>query len=239
MSRFFVPSENVKQKEIFVSGKENHHLVRVMRLKAKDDVVVFDNSGKEYYGIIKKVSSQETVIEIKKVQERKEQNKVEITLVQAIPKKAKIEDIIDKTTQLGIWGIIPMITERTIVRPSKEKAYLQRWQKIALESCKQCGRAKPPYINDIVNFKDLISQNSQYDLALMPSLLGKRKGLKEISLQKTKNIIFFIGPEGGWTNQEIELAEKNGVILVDLGERVLRTDTAAIAMTAILNFLVK
>ncbi len=239
MSRFFVPSENIKQKEIFVSGKENHHLTRVMRLTKGENVVVFDGCGKEYYGVIKEISSQRTLIEIKKVEERKVQEKVKITLVQAIPKKAKLRDIIDKTTQLGVWGIIPMISQRTIVRPPKEKErlYLERWRKVALESCKQCGRTKPPYIAGITSFKDLIPLSPQYDLALMPSLLGKRKELKEISLQKAKNIIFFIGPEGGWTKQEIDLAEKNKVILLDLGERVLKTDTAAIAMMSILNFL--
>ena len=241
MSRFFVPSENIKQKEISVSGKENHHLTNVMRLTKGESVIAFDGSGKEYYGVIKEISSQKTLIDIKRVEQKKVERRVKITLAQAIPKKAKLGDIIDKTTQLGVSGIIPMISQRTIVRPVKEKdkLHLERWQRIAVESCKQCGRTKPPYIAGITSFKDLIATTHRYNLALMPSLLGRRKELRQISLQKAESIIFFIGPEGGWTKQEIDLAEKNRVIPIDLGERVLKTDTAAIAMMAILNFLAK
>jgi len=239
MSRFFVPPEDISEKEIFVSGKENNHLTRVLRLREKEEVVVFDGKGREYYGVIKEISSQRTLIEIKKVKERRKEEKVKITLAQAIPKKAKLRDIIEKTTQLGVSGIIPMISQRTIVRPPKEKErlHLQRWRRIALESCKQCGRTKPPYIGEIRSFRDLMVTTHKYDLALMPSLIGERKGLKDISLREAKNIIFFIGPEGGFAKSEIDLAEKNRVVLVDLGERVLKTDTAAIAMMAILNFV--
>ncbi len=241
MSRFFVSPENIniKEKKIFINGSENHHLSRVLRLKQEEEIVVFDGSGKEYEGTIKEISSQKTIVEIKRVQEKREDKQVKMTLAQAIPKKAKIKDIIDKTTQLGICTIIPIVSTRTIVRPSKEKEklHLEKWQKIALESSKQCGRTKAPHINQITNFKDLISLSSQYDLALMPSLLGKRKELKNIYLRKAKKIIFFIGPEGGWTKQEIDLAEKNKVILIDLGGNVLKTDTAAIATMAILDFI--
>jgi len=238
MSRFFVSPQDIKEggKEIVIKGKETHHLCRVMRLRKGESVVVFDGTGKEYEGIIKQISPQSSVIEVKKICQSTEEERTKIALAQAIPKKAKMAEIIDKTTQLGVSEIIPMITERTVSRPKDRSLVLKRWQRVAIESCKQSGRTELPYIYQIIDFKEAVSLAEQYDIALMPCLLGERRSLKELSLEGVRKIIFFIGPEGGFTQDEIAFAKQRKVVLLEMGKRVLRTDTAAIAMVAILTY---
>jgi len=163
---------------------------------------------------------------------------ISITLACAIPKKAKIDYIIEKCTELGIDRIIPIITERTIVRFTTEKAENRhkRWQKISQEASKQCGRIKFPLIEQVLNFNKAIEKAGEYDLALIPNLEPKNKSLKDtIHGFSGKSIIAFIGPEGDFTKAEVELAKKNGCIGVSLGELVLKVDTAALGLTAFLR----
>ena len=240
MSRFYVPKENVNlnKNEIVIDGEEAHHLLGVMRLKGDDSVIVFDGTGFEYAGFIKKVSPNQKVVtvEIVKTEKPTPEKLQKITLVQAIPKKAKMEYIIEKATELGVFKIIPVVTARTIVRPDEDgrKSKALRWRKIASEASKQCGRVEVPEVDDIVRVEHL----DDYDLILFACVSGGTIPIKKaLSGFKSGRIAVLIGPEGGFTPEETGmLKEKGNCKFVSLGMRVLKSDTAGIFVLSSLNY---
>ena len=151
-----------------------------------------------------------------------------------------MDDIVDKLTQLGVECIIPLETERVIVRLDKQKKIerCERWKKIALSAAKQSQRSSLVVMKPISTLKDVFSAANEFDLKLIPTLEGSRKNLKEILNQeckKIKKIMVLIGPEGDFTLPEIDLAKKAGFLPVSLGTRVLRVDTAAIAVVSFIK----
>ncbi len=161
--------------------------------------------------------------------------KLDLTLACALPKKVKMDYIIEKTVELGVDRIIPIKTERTIVEysPEKAKEKLKRWQAIAIEASKQCGRIKLPEIKPVSGFDKIVSQVKNYELAVIPHLGPGNKSLKEIFCDsRPSSLIIFIGPEGDFSGREIKLAKENGCIGVSLGDLVLKVDTAAISVIA-------
>jgi 16S rRNA (uracil1498-N3)-methyltransferase len=244
MSRFYVPKKNVdlKRSEIIIDGEEAHHLLDVMRLKDADNVVVFDGTGFEYRGFIKKINSGRKIVtvEIVKTDKPSPEKLQEITLVQAIPKKAKMEYIVEKATELGVFKIIPTVTARTIVRPDEEsrKSKILRWRKIVFEASKQCGRVKVPGVDDIAKFENLAEHLDDYDLVLFACLSGGTIPIKKaLAGFKSGKIAVLIGPEGGFTPEEIGmLQEKGNCKFVSLGQRVLKSDTAGLFVLSALNY---
>jgi 16S rRNA (uracil1498-N3)-methyltransferase len=236
MRRFFVPIKNIEGGKISILDKSQvHHIKDVLRLKVKDNLMIFDDRGNEYNCIIEKITNEVTLgIKGESLLSSKKEG-IKITLACAIPKKSKMDDIIDKLTQLGVDRIIPLETERVVVKLNKNKkeARLLRWQKIALSAAQQSQRNTSPVIEPIKNIKEVLIKSENYDLKLIPTLTGKRKILKEVFTQiKPKNILVLIGPEGDFANGEIKLALENGFIPVTLGDTVLRVDTAAVAIVS-------
>lgn len=239
MSRFYVPKESVRGNIINISGKEAHHILDVMRLKVPDKVVTFDGTGKEYTGFIKEVRAKSAIIEIVETRMPRGRESSGITLVQAIPKKEKMDYIVEKATELGVSKIIPLVTDRTIPNwdAPKKAASVERWRKIAMEASKQCGRADIPEIDSIKNFRDIAAEASSYDLALIAALDEKAIKLKDaLKGFAGGKVLIAIGPEGDFTAGEIEEARDNGFKLVSLGSRVLKSDTAGLFVLAILNY---
>ncbi|MFH1245709.1 MAG: 16S rRNA (uracil(1498)-N(3))-methyltransferase, partial [Candidatus Omnitrophota bacterium] len=241
MSKFFVPAEAVKGNIAVIKGKEAHHITRVMRLREGERISAFDGSGKSYQGIIKETRRGSVTITIESAHNSTSENTPHITLIQALPKKEKIDYIIEKCTELGIDSVIPVTTERTIVKLSEEKAFLcqQRWQKIALAASKQCGRTTTPVISKVTLWTDILDILEKFELKLIFCLDPKTQRLKDVLRKEKaqiKNIAFLIGPEGDFSPQEIEAALSRGCLPVSLGELVLKVDTAAIAALAMLNY---
>ena len=237
MSRFYIKPEDIRGDDIYIGGDEAHHILDVMRLKRGDRVIAFDGLGNEYNGLISEAKRKSLVISI---QSRREQPalKAKITLAQAIPRSEKMDYIVQKCTELGVSSIIPMVTERTVVKldKSREARRRARWIKIATGAAKQCGRSDVPEIKKVLGFKDIFRSVENYALKIMPSLTGERKCLTDlVSNRKCENIIVFIGPEGGFSPKEIELAVDCKVNPVSLGPYILKSDTAAVATLAILN----
>ena len=148
--------------------------------------------------------------------------------------------IIQKTTELGVSRIIPIRTKRTIVKidPQKAADKHKRWQRIAQEASKQCKRIRFPLIDPVREFKDVLSEISRYDLAIIPNLEKGNKAIANaVNAFKGKSILFFIGPEGDFTPDEIASAREKGCVGVSLGDLVLKVDTAAIAVTAFLRLI--
>lgn len=250
MSRFFVPRESVKADTIIVTGKEAHHILDVMRLKQSDPVVTFDGTGNEYVGFIKKIDRKSLLIGITETRAPLTKNALSVTLIQAIPKKEKMDYIVEKSTELGVSCVVPVITDRTIPMwgQSKKELNVQRWQKIAQSASKQCGRLDIPMVRAIGNFKDAIRSLQDKDLKLIAALSEKALPLKE-ALNKFKgsspvrnrisngaSIAVAIGPEGDFTKAEVDAAREAHFTLVSLGPMVLKSDTAALAVLSILNY---
>jgi len=239
VSRFYVPKECVRGGLIHISGRETHHITDVMRLKALDKVVTFDGTGREYVGFIKEIKNKSVIIEIIETKSAIGKESSKITLIQAIPKKDKMDYIVEKSTELGISSIIPVVTGRTIPDwdQTKKLAIVDRWSKIAREASKQCGRSDIPDIAQIKSFSDIAADAAGYDLALIAALDDKAVKLKDTLKSFTGGkVAIAIGPEGDFTPDEINSARTNGFKLVNLGSRVLKSDTAGLFVLAILNY---
>ncbi|MCX5695123.1 MAG: RsmE family RNA methyltransferase [Candidatus Omnitrophica bacterium] len=239
MHKFFVPAAGILADKIIIEDREQtHHIKNVLKLKVGEKVAVFDGSGNEYNCVIRELKNKIYLNIEKKIPADNSPEKVKLTIACAIPKKAKIDDIIDKLVQLGVSRIIPLMTERVVVKLDKPKEALryERWKKIALSAAKQCKRNSLVVIEPVKDFKDLIKQSREFDLKLIPHLLGDRQSLKEILAgSEASNILVLIGPEGDFSEREVSLAIAAGFIPVTLGDLVLRVDTAAIAAASFIR----
>ena len=237
MRRFFINDKAIRGKRVIIDGEEAHHIRDVIRLKPGDRFLGLDGSGKTYTLRIRKVASA-IEAEIEKVSS-KGSNMPRILLACALPKKEKMGYIIEKATELGVSEIVPMVTERTVVKINdKNRAGKQsRWEKIALEASKQCGRAILPRIYEIMNFRDAVklTDDSGYKKKILPCLCEGRKGLNEALAGKIKDAAIFIGPEGDFSGKEIDFAKDSGFESVSLGELILKVDTACIFALSVIR----
>lgn len=239
MQRLYVSCKGICVGEINIcDSKQLHYLKNVLRVKPGEKFILFDEKGREYISEVKDLLPESITLLIKSTRNRTESESFKITVACAIPKKSKMDDIVDKLTQLGVDRIIPLETERVIARLDnlKKADKYSRWHKIALSAAQQSQRNAITVIEPIQNIKKVLANSNSYDLKLIPTLEGNRKSLKEIvSKHKPRNILIFIGPEGDFTDEEVAMAVKSGCIPVTLGKTVLRVDTAAIAVVSFLR----
>jgi len=239
MQRFFCSSPVIVQKTITITDRSQvHHLRDVVRLKPGEKIVIFDAKQEEYECMLREVSENVSATIVRHSRRANERATFSLAIACALPKNAKFDDIVDKLTQLGVARIIPLVTERVIVRLDKERVALKvaRWRKIAVAAAEQSQRSDVPLIDEVMKVKDVLEIAGEYDLKLIPTLEGQRKKLAEVVLSaKLCSCMVLIGPEGDFTAHEVALAQKAGFIAVSLGERVLRVDTAAIASTAFIQ----
>ncbi|HNX91694.1 MAG TPA: RsmE family RNA methyltransferase, partial [Candidatus Omnitrophota bacterium] len=223
---------------------EAHHIIDVMRMKVGDEVVVFDGTGKEYYGSIISMDAKNQVltVDVKNVTAGQSEDDPIIHLVQAIPKKDKMDNIVEKATELGVSSIIPVVTDRTIVRPDKKDSVkkTERWRKLATVAAKQCGRATIPYIADIVTYREFLSsERGRYAMIVFACLADGTMPLKKVIQNRVDGVVaVLVGPEGDFTPEEMNATVALGerVRLVSLGKRVLKSDTAGFFMISALNY---
>jgi 16S rRNA (uracil1498-N3)-methyltransferase len=247
VARFFAPKENVKGDCIHIEGQEARHILNVMRLKENDKVVVFDGTGKEYVGFIKTargsadgaMKPRSLVVEIVSTKRPNLEVFPKITLVQSIPKKETMDLIVEKATELGVHAIVPITSERTVVKLEEGKSAerVSRWQRIAVEAAKQCGRTDLPGISQVQSFREVIDTVSDYDLALMACLSDDTIRIREaLSDFETGSCIVFIGPEGDFSPDEIAAAHDTTCAFISLGPRVLKSDTAGLYALSVLHY---
>ncbi len=214
-----------------------HHLKDVLRLKAGDNVAVFDSEGNEYAGVIESIEKKQAMIKVTAVK-RGIRDKITLTIACAIPKGDRMDDVIDQLTQLGVARIIPMWTERVVVKldEAKKQARFKRWQTIAQSAAEQSQRINLPVIMPVTPIADVVTGSQNYDLKLIPHLTGERRQIKDALAGGAKRIIVLIGPEGDFTPEEVKAALETGFIPVSLGDTVLRVATAAVAVASYLQF---
>jgi len=261
MPRFYVTETIVGDTASIKDPQQIHHLRDVLRLKIGDEITVFDVQGNEFLGIISNMEKKQIVLAVKK-QRPASTKKIAVTIACAIPKKSKMDDIVDKLTQLGVDTIIPLQTERVIVKlDQREESRLERWRKIALNAAEQCQRSRVLRITPVMTLKEVLEDSGEYDLKLIPTLeAGQTKSTEDsVSDFEAKNkdqkltgwgrkklkdvltgynfshILVLIGPEGDFTTLEIEQAIKAGFTPVSLGNSIMRVETAAIAIAAYIS----
>jgi 16S rRNA (uracil1498-N3)-methyltransferase len=215
-----------------------HHLQDVLRLKPGDAVVVCDGAGLEYNGTITGLERKLAVIEVTSSMPGR-RNKMDLTIACAIPKGDRLDDAIDQLTQLGVARLIPMVTERVVVKldGAGKEARLKRWRKIAQNAARQSQQGLVPLVEPVTDFPGVISLSRGYDLKLIPHLEGERKPIKDVlASARPGNAIVLIGPEGDFSPAEVGLALRAGFIPVSLGGTVLRVATAAVAVAGYFKF---
>ena len=235
MPRFPIAENQINNNEAVITGPDYKHIVKVLRLGAGDQITLFDTSSTEYYGKIREIGKRDIFIEILQSKKVNTDSPIEITLLQGLPKGDKMDYIIEKATELGVSRIVPVITQRSQVGERDRK---KRWERIAVEASKQCGRTKPTLIENTLNFDEAIKNYAQRELAVMLHVDCEdtvKNHLKK-SLQTPQDIIIFIGPEGGFSENEVLFGIEWGFISLGLGPRILRTETASITVLSVLQF---
>lgn len=239
MYRFFCSSSQISVDKINIKDKEQvHHIKNVLRLQKGKQVIVLDDKGNEYIAEIEKFLLDRAVLMIKDRHSVITDKKFQLTIACAIPKKSRMDDIIDKLTQLGVERIIPLRTERVVIKLDKHKEVLrqQHWKKVALNAAQQSQRSTLPIIEQIKDLQEILLRSEDFDLKLIPTLAGERKALRDVFVgSRPKHVLVLIGPEGDFTEEEIALAKKSGCIPVSLGESILRVETAAVAVASFIR----
>jgi len=241
--RFYAPpgAIDAKASTATLSGDEARHLRDVLRLTPGDEVFLFDGMGREYRCSINEIgraSSTLNVIEV--VEAASPESPLKLTLAVALLKGEKFDFVVQKATELGVTQIVPVKTARADIRlrdSADAGKRVARWQRIALEAAKQCGRAFVPRVADPTEFRKLISDPEL--VAGQRFMFSERGGqpfsVSENTRQPVESVIALTGSEGGWTDEEIEAARETGWQIVTLGGRILRAETAAIAVSALLQ----
>lgn len=242
MPKFFVKNNQIKDNIISIIGTDVNHIANVLRLKINDKIQVCnEDNGTNYISKITAINKENIKCEILEKMASKSEANVHINILQGLPKAEKMELIIQKCTELGVKEITPVEMERCVVKLDVKSAIKkqERWQKIAEVAAKQSGRDQIPNINNVTNIKNVCNMLADYDIVLVPYENEKNTTLKEVLAKLSKKdlkIAIVIGPEGGFEENEIKMLEQNNCKIVTLGNRILRTETVAIAMTSIILY---
>lgn len=244
MYRFFVPVEQIHDKQAEITGDDVNHIRNVLRMEEGEKVVISGGQGTDYYCIIKDVQSECILLDIEREEPVRTELPVRLVLLQALPKADKMELIIQKAIELGVHEIVPVRTRRSVVRLDEKKAAkkLQRWQTIAEAAAKQSGRGIVPQIHEVVSFTEALGYAGQLQHRIIPYELFDDMPATVETMNKIcegSSIGIFIGPEGGFERGEVEQAMEAGAVPVSLGRRILRTETAGLAVLSVLMFRIE
>jgi 16S rRNA (uracil1498-N3)-methyltransferase len=241
MTRFFIPSDQIKDNSVTLIGEDRHHLLNVLRQELGSEITVLNGKGQEYLVKITEIAPDSVIGVIVKQAERQTEPKVKICLVQSLPKADKFEFIIQKNTELGVSSFQPVISERSTIRLNDEQSRKkeERWQKIIREAAEQSGRQLIPRLEPVQKWNHFLRENRPPGLLLVPWEGERQKSIKQVlDDQKTvpELVSAFVGPEGGFSQAEVEQAIKIGAIPVTLGPRILRTETAGLVVAAVILY---
>ena len=239
--RIFTEPANVGDKYIEIHHKGDiKHMVKVMRLGVGDRVDVSDSVMWEYETVIDQIEEDEVLLRIVDKQAFAREPEVQVTLFQGVPKAGKMETIIQKCVELGVYAITPVFMERTVVvEKGNFGKKLDRWQKISDEAVKQCKRGIIPQINEQIKFDQMVDNLGDFDLILFPYENEGNYTIKNCLrnlTSKPKTVAIIIGPEGGFADSEAEALDRTGAERVTLGKTILRTETAGMASLAMVMY---
>ncbi len=241
MHKFFVPKQNIDGVNAIIHGEDVKHIYKVLRLKIGDKVSVNNCEGSEYLGEITLIDKKSVNINLLEERPINNESPVEVYLFQGMPKSTKMDLIVQKNTELGVKAITPIITQRVIVKTElAEFKKMDRWNRIALEACKQSKRSLVPEINVPIEFDNLLEQLKHMDLVVVPyeneQGYGIKKLMNNIEKKSVSKVAIVIGPEGGFEDSEIHKLKELGASIVTLGPRILRTETAGFACLTLIMY---
>lgn len=232
--RFFITKDNILDDEIVLRDDEHNHLSRVLRLAVGDTAECFEDGGDILECKIESITKSQTTLKIISSRPCTANPKCNLTLFQGLTKGEKLEWIIQKTSELGAQEIRTFTSNFTIAKPNDNK--VERSRKIAIASAKQCGRTSVIKIYQTITFKQMLQQLKDYDIVIFANETEDSKNIREVFTQKYKNVAIIVGAEGGFSREEIDSIINNGGVSVSLGNRILRAETAAIAMSSVVLY---
>jgi len=247
MFQFFVAREqiNTEENKVLITGADVNHITNVLRMKIDEQFYVNDGSASgKYLCALQSVSEECVICKILERIAETSELPCEIVLYQGLPKADKMELIIQKAVELGVNRIVPVVMKRSIVKIDDKKAQskIARWQQIAEAAAKQSKRDIIPTIANPMNLKEALKETKDFDLSMMPYEQAKGMAYTRELLECVKpgqKVAIFIGPEGGFEASEVEMALEMGTKPVTLGRRILRTETAGLAMLSMLNYVLE
>lgn len=244
MYHFFIEPKQVRENQIFITGPDVMHMRNVLRMKAGEMVSVSDGRGRTYVCSVEKLDPEQIELQIKETKEMSTEPSVSVTLYQGLPKGDKMELIVQKGVELGVTRIVPVATRRTIVKLDEKKAAnkVRRWNGIARSAAEQSGRGVVPEVADVLSFAEAVKEARELDQCVIPYELAQDMAkTREIlgGIQRGQSVGIFIGPEGGFDQAEVDQVIQSGGHPITLGRRILRTETAGMAVLAMLTLLLE
>lgn len=240
MHRFYVDNDNFHNDKIIITGRDVNHIKNVLRMKPGDEIIICNGQGKDCYCIINSVSDSEVESVIKSIKDTDTELPVKTTLFQGLPKSDKMEHIIQKAVELGVYEIVPVMMARCVVKygdKKKEEKKLLRWQTVSESAAKQSHRGIIPKILPFMSFEEAVVYASNMDLAVLPYENEKGMAATKDAILRLKDchrVGVFIGPEGGFESSEVAFANKHNILPISLGRRILRTETAGPAFLSMM-----
>lgn len=247
MPRFYVEGCQDAQTGITIMGEDVNHIKNVLRLTIGDTITVCDGAGKEYECEIAEISKEHVYATIVDINQNVAELPCKITLFQGMPKSDKMEFIIQKAVELGVAQIVPVMMKRTVVKleDKKKDKKRERYQMIAESAAKQSGRGIIPEVAGFMTFREALQYAESFDFLLVPYesadgiVYAQEMITQAANLADGASIGIFIGPEGGFAKEEIDAAKDAGAKIITLGNRILRTETAGLAVLSILMFQIE
>ena len=242
MYQFFVEPDQIQGTRAFICGTDVNHIKNVLRMKVGEEIALSNGvDGKEYRVGIVAFTEDEVECEVRFVKEDAIELPCKIYLFQGLPKGDKMELIIQKAVELGVFEVIPVAMARSVVKLDEKKAVskVKRWQAISEAAAKQSKRACIPQVTGVLSFKEAIKKAGEMDVKLIPYEMAEDMSYtREVigSIVPGQSVAVFIGPEGGFAEEEIAAAKENGVTPITLGKRILRTETAGMTTLSILMY---
>lgn len=236
-NRFFVLASDIEGDQVRLSPEQSHQIQNVLRLRPGAEIIVLDETGIEYHVTLTAVEKRGVVGRVTAKQQARGEPLAQVTLYQSMLVREKFEWVLQKGTEIGVARFAPVRTERTIVRSKQiEETKLDRWRRILVEAAEQSHRGRIPKLDQIVMFGEALSELTEFDRCLIASPWHTQSGLRE-ALDglggKAVSVALMVGPEGGFTDDEVDAACQNGAIPINLGPRILRTETCAVVASAL------
>lgn len=241
MYRFFVEKEMIGEIYVTITGEDVNHIKNVLRMKIGEEILISDKNDREYICEISELNQDSVLAKIVDINGTTRELPIKVYLYQGLAKGDKMENIIQKNVELGVYKVIPVAMKRSIMKidKKKEKNKIDRWNAIANSAAKQSKRGIIPEVSNVLSFREAVDEAKNMDLLLMPyeNAEGMRytKELIE-NITVGQNVAIFIGPEGGFAPEEVEYAKENGAKEITLGKRILRTETAGMMLMSVLMY---
>jgi 16S rRNA (uracil1498-N3)-methyltransferase len=234
LPRLYLPIIHVVHNRISIAAEKAHYLVSVLRCKKGDDLIIFDGQGRCFRTAVVKAGKKEVIAEVREECPCNFEPPVHITLVQSLLKGEKMDLVIQKATELGVTDVIPVMSERSQIKDTRK---IVRWRRIAEEASRQSGRNVLPDVHEPVHFRNFLVSANQRGIIFYEEEGLKLSAAVSSFAPHSSPLAIVIGPEGGFSKEEVLAAQKKGFLVASLGKRILRAETAAITAVALVQFL--